>query len=154
MPETAKAISGVGCAKAGACTGGPQLGLQLRRLGIDLRKLLLITGGIEQDTLIQVVEKQRPHFRRIGGRQQAGPRVFCADSVGLLFLVVLTLIVAAQSHRKVNPTMSASRVSVAARIMPKSSRTAASTPRFLENNTPIHAESARPKKVSPKTSTG
>jgi hypothetical protein len=76
MPELAKATTGVGCAAGRGLDHGPQLALQLSRIGIDLPKLLLIADLIEQDTIIEVVPKQCTHSGRVGGRQEVGPDVF------------------------------------------------------------------------------
>ena len=90
----------VGCAAAGARIGGPQLGLQLSGAGVDLLKLLSITGHIEQNALVEVFPQQRADRCRNGVRQQIGPEVFRPDGVGLGLLVVLALVVAAGGHRK------------------------------------------------------
>jgi hypothetical protein len=59
-----------------------------------------MAGVIKQDTLIDVVPQQRMYSCRVGGGQQVGPEVFCADCVGLCSLAILTLLVSAYSHRK------------------------------------------------------
>ena len=100
MPETARAHHGCRLRRSRSLDRGPQLGLQSSRIGIDLPKLLLIARFIEQNALIEIILQQCAHFRRIGGRQQVCPDVFRADRVGLGFLVVLALIVPADSHRK------------------------------------------------------
>jgi hypothetical protein len=74
--------------------------LQLSSIGIDLPKLLLIAGPVEQDTPIEIFAERRTHSRRVGLRQQVGSEVFCADRVGLCLLIILALIVAAYGHRK------------------------------------------------------
>ena len=100
MPETARAITGVGCAKAGACTADHISALQLSGISIDLLKLALIAGSIEQDSQIEIFPKLGTHSRSIGGRQQSCPDIFRANRVGLCFFVVLAQIVAADGHRE------------------------------------------------------
>ena len=96
MPEMTKATTGVGLGMDRV----PQLDLQSIGGGIDLPKLLLTPGVIKQDTLIDVVPQQRTYSRRVGGRQQGSPEVFCVGCVGLCPLAILTLLVSAYSHRK------------------------------------------------------
>src|SRR5258708_33350718 len=134
---------------------GPQLALQLSRIGIDLPKLLLTTGPIEQDTIIEVVPKQCTYSGRVGGRQDVGPDVFCANRVGLFLLIILTLLAPAYGHRKLKPMMRPSIVSVAARIRLKSSRTPSfRLRRLLRQEDPIRAESHSTKRASAKTING
>ena len=100
MPATASAITGVGCAKAGASTADHISDLQLGGISIDLLELARDAGSVERNPQIEILAKLRAHRRGIGGRQQSGPDIFRANRIGLGFLVVLAQIVAGGCHRK------------------------------------------------------
>ena len=92
--KSARASTGVALRSIGRSPdSGPQIGLQLVSSIIDLPQLILIAGFIEQYTLVEILNQQGTHSRRIGGGQQVCPDIFRANRVGLCLLVVLALIV-------------------------------------------------------------
>src|SRR5260221_14056309 len=46
--------------------------------------------------------KQCTYSGRVGGRQEVGPDVFCANRVGLFLLIILTLLVPAYEEEEAN----------------------------------------------------
>ena len=99
MPATASAITGVGCATAGALTADHSSVCSCAVLALIVRscsrRASCRTACAGRDS-----REQRAHFRRIRRRQQVGAHVFGADRVGFRFFEVLALIVTADRHRK------------------------------------------------------
>src|SRR5208282_5161756 len=89
MPETARAMIGVGWTAARAWT-------------VDHNSACswVVASLIIQNALIEIAPQQITHFGPISGWQQVGAHIFRADRIGLRFLVVLPLVVPADRHRK------------------------------------------------------
>jgi hypothetical protein len=66
--------------------------LKVSGVRVDLREPLLITGCIEQYSLVQILLQQTVEFGRIVGRQQISSDILGTNCIGLLLLVVLALV--------------------------------------------------------------
>jgi len=89
---------GGGLGQGGSLNGGPHLGLELGGLGVDCLEVGLIAGAVEVDAEVEVLSELGTNAGGVGGGEDAGTDVLGADGVGLGFLIVAALVVAADGH--------------------------------------------------------
>jgi len=81
----------------GGADGGPEVGLELRGVGVDVVETAS-TGLIEEDALIKVFAEEGTDLRGGVGGEEVGAEVLGADGVGFGLLVVFPLVVTADGH--------------------------------------------------------
>src|SRR5262245_54503534 len=133
----------------------PKLGLQPCSFGVDLGDLTGIASNIERDALIEVAPQQVAQLRGLRGRQNIGAQIFGANRVGLSFLEILALVVAAHRHREAeanDETKEGESGSSNEVEIPRSSSLSGRT--FLRNTSPAYAASHCPTRATAKSTNG
>ena len=70
MPETARAVTGVGWARAGGLDCGPHLVLELGGVGVDSLEVGLVAGAVEGNAQVEILVELGADAGGVGGGER------------------------------------------------------------------------------------